>query len=69
MGTFRSSVEQALDHAASIAVGVVLVVVGLLLTYSLVLAIPGVIMLVAGAALVIAGLVRHSSRRARIKQS
>ena len=69
MGHVWNTVEHALGHVASIAVGIVLTLAGLAMTCTLVLGIPGVIIAVVGVALVVGGFVRHSSRRARINHS
>jgi hypothetical protein len=62
---FIRTAEHLLEHAAAIAFGLVLVVVGLAMTFSLVFAVPGVIVLVIGVAIVVGGFFAHPARRAR----
>lgn len=59
------TVEHLLEHAAAIAGGLVLVVLGLAMTFSLVFAIPGIILMVIGVAIVVGGFFAHPARRAR----
>ena len=57
-------VEHLLEHAAAIAFGLVLVVLGLAMTFSLVFAIPGIVVLMLGIGIVIGGIFAHPTRRA-----
>jgi uncharacterized membrane protein HdeD (DUF308 family) len=59
------AVERLLEHAAAIAAGLVLVVFGLAMTFSIVFAIPGILVLVIGIAVVVGGIFAHPARRAR----
>lgn len=59
------TVEHLLEHAAAIAAGLVLVVLGLAMTFSFVFAIPGMFLLVVGVAIVVGGFFAHPARRAR----
>ena len=58
-------VEHVLEHAATVMLGIVLVVLGLAMTFSVVFAVPGIFVLLIGAALVVGGFFTHPTRRAR----
>lgn len=54
-----------LEHAATVAAGGLLVVLGLGLTFSVIFFLPGIIILLVGICLVVGGIFAHPARRRR----
>lgn len=61
----RTAVVHVLEHAATVTVGVVLVVLGLGLTFSVVFLLPGIIVLLVGICAVVGGIFAHPARKRR----
>jgi hypothetical protein len=60
-----AGVLHILEHAATITLGVALVILGLGMTFTIVFVLPGIVALAIGSSLVIGGIFAHAMARSR----
>jgi hypothetical protein len=60
-----ASVLHILEHAATVTLGLALVILGLAMTFTIVFTLPGIVALTLGSSLIVAGLFAHVMANAR----